>query len=156
MSLAYLMQERMGDMARTILIADDLDANRQVLCEAFARRGYRVDAVKDGFEAVEYVRQSPVTLGVFDYWMPRMGGVDAMLAIRKLQLAMPIVITTSERNRELRERALSNGAQGFFLKPVEMSELLGLVGQLIGEETALTVRTTTTHISIRVTRGERN
>ncbi len=143
-------------MPRTILIADDKDANRQVLCEAFARRGYRVDAVKDGFEAVEYVRQSPVTLGVFDYWMPRMGGVDAMLAIRKLQLAMPIVITTSERNRELRERALMSGAQGFFLKPVEMSELLGLVGQLIGEETALTVRTTTTHISIRVTRGERN
>lgn len=137
-------------MQRTILIADDKDYNRKVLTEVFERHGYRVDAVRDGREAVDYIRVTPVTLGVFDYYMPRLGGVDAMLELRQLRLAPPIVITTSARNRELKERALLNGAQGFFIKPVDMGDLVGLVRTLIGEETALAIRTTTTQITIRV------
>lgn len=143
-------------MPRRILIADDKDYNREVLSEAFRRRGYQVYAVKDGLEAVEFVRETPVTLGVFDYWMPRMGGVEAMMELRRVRRDVPVVITTSERNRELRDEAYRQGARGFFLKPVEMAELLRVVGTLIGEETSLTVGTVTTTISIRVERGGTN
>lgn len=141
-------------MPKRILIADDKGYNRDVLSEAFRRRGYHVDAVKDGYEAVEFARHTPVTLGVFDYWMPRMSGVEAMVALNRMNRKVPIVITTSERNRELREAAYAQGARGFFLKPVEIEELMKLVGTLIGEETALAVRRVTTTITIRVDRGD--
>jgi CheY-like chemotaxis protein len=136
-------------MRRSILIADDEPANRDVLCEAFEKRGYGVRLARDGWEAVEICRSAPVALGIFDFRMPRLSGIDAVRELRMTHCEIPILITTSERGDDVRRMALESGATGFFMKPVDILGLREIVRDLIGEETALALRSVTT-ISITV------
>jgi CheY-like chemotaxis protein len=136
-------------MRRSILIADDEAANREVLREAFEKRGYGVRLARDGWEAVEICRSTPVTLGIFDVRMPRLSGIDAIRELRLTRCEIPILITTSERGDDVRRLALESGANGFFLKPVDLLGLREMVRGLIGEETALAIRSTAA-ISITV------
>ncbi len=136
-------------MRRTILIADDEVPNRIALGEAFERRGYRVHLAADGREAVEIARSEPVTMGIFDYMMPRLGGVGALNELRRLSIQLPVVITTSMRDERIRDEALECGARGFFWKPLDLATIRDCVKSLIGEETTLAVRAPTS-ISITV------
>lgn len=138
-------------MTRSILIADDEAANRQVLREAFERRGYTVREAADGYEVISVVRSAPVSLGIFDYQMPLMGGLEALRDLRQRNYHFPIIIMTSARSDELRHRALECGATAFFPKPVDLGILRDTVRSLIGEETSMVVSTTTS-ITIRITR----
>lgn len=142
-------------MIRSILIADDEEPNRLVLREAFERKGYRVVAVSNGIEAIEYVRAHPTRLGIFDYHMPGLGGIDVLREMRSAAMAMPVLIITSSTDRRIRERALAEGAQGFFSKPLDVRGIRAAVADLIGEETSIVVRTTGTEITVTFTNGTR-
>jgi len=136
-------------MRRQILIADDEEANRAVLGELFERNGYGVTLAGDGREAVEYAEHHPVSLGIFDYQMPRMSGLEALRTLRAHKHSMPVLIMTSQRSPQLEDEALSWGANGFFYKPLDLGYLRQIVINLVGEETGLSVFTFTTTLTIR-------
>lgn len=140
-------------MKRSILIADDEAANREVLREAFEKRGYGVRLARDGREAVDIALNDRITLGIFDYRMPRLTGIDAVRELRAIRCEIPILITTSERGDDVRRLALESGATGFFLKPVDLLGLREMVRGLIGEETSLALRSVTS-ISITVVKRD--
>lgn len=143
-------------MRRTILIADDELSCREALAEAFERRGYRICLAGNGQEAIAVVRSEPVTLAIFDYQMPRLGGLEALCELRKLPSPPPVVITTSLHDDRVRREAFVHGASGFFWKPVDLPALRGFVRDLIGEETAITVRLpTSVSITVRTWKKER-
>ncbi|MEK8024339.1 MAG: response regulator [Candidatus Hydrogenedentota bacterium] len=143
-------------MIRSILIADDEEPNRVVLCETFARKGYRVVAVSNGIEAIEYVRTRPTTLGILDHDMPGMGGLDVLREMRHSHVSIPILIVTSSTDQRLREKAIAEGAQGFFSKPVDVGRIRAAVADLIGEETSIVVRTIGTEITVTFSSNRSN
>ncbi len=114
--------------ARThILIVDDNATNRTVasaLCEMF---GCTTQTADDGVEAVEAARASRFDLILMDIKMPRMDGIEATQAIRRLPGrlgSVPIVALTANGDAEATRVYLSCGMDAVVEKPIKPDKLL--------------------------------
>jgi CheY-like chemotaxis protein len=113
-----------------ILLVEDNATNRLVASRTLERMGHRVDAVADGWKAVETVRSIPYDLVLMDVMMPQMDGLTATRLIRAERGAFsrtPIVGLTAdaERNREVACREA--GMDGFVGKPVTAERLARVI-----------------------------
>lgn len=77
----------------------------------------------DGIEAIEQFRQEQPDVTLMDLRMPRMGGVEAIMAIcAEFNTARIIVLTTYDGDEDI-YRGLRSGAKGYLLKDSKPSEL---------------------------------
>ncbi len=79
-----------------LLLADDEPIVLETMSEVLRQIGYRVETARDGREALELFARKPDAWHavVLDVVMPRMGGVQAGLEMRKLREDLPVVFAT--------------------------------------------------------------
>ena len=114
-----------------ILLADDLDLNRKLICDMLSLDGYVVDSVADGAAAVEAVKAKAYDLVLMDMIMPGMDGMDATRAIRALPAPtcdVPIVALTAHSFREQLDNCLHAGMNATLTKPMSFDALSSAVG----------------------------
>jgi two-component system, OmpR family, phosphate regulon response regulator PhoB len=122
---------------KTILIADDEQDARTIICMRFAKYPHlRVVEATDGREALALAREQHPDLIVLDWTMPGMSGIEVMRALRDIPaLATTPVIMTSGRDdpSELAEaRAL--GVAAYVTKPFDPAELMEKIQEVLAEE----------------------
>jgi PAS domain S-box-containing protein len=108
-----------------ILVAEDNTVNQKVAVRILQKLGYGADLASDGAEAVEAVKSHPYDVILMDIQMPRMDGLEATRAIRKLELATPpfIIAMTADVMPGDRERCLAAGMDDYISKPVRLDIL---------------------------------
>ncbi|MDE6133323.1 MAG: response regulator, partial [Oscillospiraceae bacterium] len=68
----------MANSKDTILIADDMEMNREILAEYF-RKNYNILEAGNGIEVVETLKKHPETNAVLlDLMMPEMDGIEVL------------------------------------------------------------------------------
>ena len=112
-----------------ILIADDHLVVREGLSALLNRRPDMkvVAEASDGVSAVELFCQHQPDVGLIDLRMPRMSGLEAILAIRQLAPDARLVVLTTFDGDEDIYRALRAGAKGYLLKDTSLEEMLECV-----------------------------
>jgi signal transduction histidine kinase/CheY-like chemotaxis protein len=116
--------------ARRILIADDVDINREILAALLEPTGIQIDEAENGQEAFEMFRDAPdrYDLIFMDIQMPELDGYEAAQRIRALgtpeSAAIPIIAMTANVFREDIERALAAGMNDHLGKPVALGEVI--------------------------------
>ncbi len=105
----------------TILVVDDLPANRELMVRRLDRSGFRVLSAASGAEALEIVRRGPVDLVLLDIMMPGMTGLDVLRTLRvsPRTATLPVVMVTAKTDSEDVVEALSLGANDYVTKPVD-------------------------------------
>ncbi len=109
-----------------ILLAEDVELNRDIICTVLARDGHHVVVAKNGMAAVERVREEPFDLILMDVHMPVMDGLDATRAIRALPgaaAATPIVALTANVMAMEQEKCRLAGMDSVLMKPVEWEQV---------------------------------
>ncbi|MDP9103558.1 MAG: response regulator [Pseudomonadota bacterium] len=126
--------------ARThVLIVDDNATNRMVagaLCEMF---GCTTQTAEDGVEAVEAARATRFDLILMDIKMPRMDGIEATRAIRRLPGVLgrvPIVALTANGDADAAKVYLANGMDAVVEKPIKPDSLLETLQRVLEPEAA--------------------
>jgi len=120
-----------------ILIVDDNATNRMVagaLCEMF---GCTTQTAEDGVEAVEAARASRFDLILMDIKMPRMDGIEATRAIRRLPGALgrvPIVALTANSDAEAAKIYMDSGMDAVVEKPIKPDRLLETLQMVLEPE----------------------
>jgi CheY-like chemotaxis protein len=108
----------------TILIVDDMKAQRELAVSITEKLGYRVWAVASGEEAVEFLRTRPVDLVLLDMIMPQ--GMDGVDTYREISRIVPgqkaIIISGYTRNARVLE-ALELGIAAHLKKPYTIAEM---------------------------------
>jgi two-component system cell cycle sensor histidine kinase/response regulator CckA len=123
----------------TILIADDLKANRAFLATVLGHHGHRVIEVADGTKALAAIQVERPDLVITDVLMPSMDGYEL---VRQLRLdpatgAIPVVFYTAHYGaREARALALSGGVTDVITKPAASAEVLRIVNRVLSGERA--------------------
>jgi putative two-component system response regulator len=117
----------------TVLVADDEEANRDLLSGILVGEGYKVVCVLDGEEAVRAVRDESVDLALLDVMMPGKTGFSACLAIKSQPETrlLPVVLVTGLTSADDRIQGIMCGADDFLCKPINKHELLARVQSLL-------------------------
>jgi PAS domain S-box-containing protein len=115
---------------KTILIADDVEINRQMLAGMLEHTNIRIVFAENGKAALDAFRADPekFDLILMDSHMPRMDGLEATRRIRKLDTprgaSVPVIAVTANVFPEDIQRILSSGINDHISKPVDDSKLL--------------------------------
>lgn len=109
-----------------ILLAEDDEANRRVLCDLVGHFGYEADVATDGDEAVRLARQRDLDLVLMDLQMPTLGGADAarlLLASLPPERRPRVVAVSASADLLGRLGTVPDGFSGAILKPVRLDVL---------------------------------
>ena len=129
-----------------VLIADDLDINRKLLRTLLAAEGHEVIEASNGKEALQILQGAtgPI-VGLIDWEMPELEGIEVCRQTRLLQDAPPIylILLTVRDSKQDIVAGLQGGANDYITKPFDKTELLARVGigkQMVQLQQALTER----------------
>ncbi len=123
---------------RRVLVVEDSRTLLTFIKKTLEGAGYQVAEAHDGEEAVEVFGGFRPRLVLTDLVMPRMGGLDAIMAMREIDPQASFVVLTSSDRRDEVVTAKTLGVRAYLLKPVDTHRLLHTVGvlfaQIEGEE----------------------
>ncbi|MBD3169761.1 MAG: response regulator [candidate division Zixibacteria bacterium] len=108
-----------------VLVVDDSQIMRKIVTGALNKVGITdtLDAC-DGKEAVQIVSQNPdIGLVLMDWNMPNMTGLEAIKKIRASKNEVPIIMCTTEGEKEKVLEALKSGANDYLVKPFSPKDI---------------------------------
>ncbi|MCC6133376.1 MAG: sigma-54-dependent Fis family transcriptional regulator [Acidobacteria bacterium] len=126
----------MGSTRNTILIIEDEAGIRFSLVRFFMARGFTVFEAESATEAAERFRLTRPDAVLLDYCLPDGDGLSVLRAIRGMDTGVPVVILTAHGTIDLAVKAIKEGAEQFFTKPVELAAVAMVVDRAIENQRA--------------------
>jgi adenylate cyclase len=102
-----------------ILVADDNEANRDLLCRRLERGGHRVVAAENGIRALELACAQEFDLILLDLMMPRLSGYEVLTRLRATERTahIPVIMISSLDEMDSVVRCIEAGAEDYLPKP---------------------------------------
>jgi putative two-component system response regulator len=122
-----------GGHKGTILVADDNEANRELLTALLNAEGYQVVCAVDGQQAMARVASDAIDVALLDVVMPGLTGFEVCQAMKSdpETRLIPVVLLTGFNSEADRIHGIVCGAEDFLSKPVNKIELLARVHSLL-------------------------
>lgn len=119
-----------------ILVVDDEEMNRRVLCDVLAAQGYAVSEAVDGEAALQAVARQDCDVILLDVMMPKLDGFETCRRIKQSDTTahIPILMVTVLSDRESRLKGIRAGANDFLTKPIDIDEVLLRVGNAVKQK----------------------
>jgi PAS domain S-box-containing protein len=115
----------------TILVAEDDEDVRNLICSMLQKFGYTVIEAVDGQDAVEKftLHKEEVDLLLLDVVMPRMNGKECLDRIREMNVRVPVVFSSGYTADIIYAKGIHEAGAGFLQKPVQPKVLLAAIRQ---------------------------
>jgi CheY-like chemotaxis protein len=125
-----------GQRELRILVADDNEANREILTKLLESVGFLVREAADGREACTAFAAWHPDLILMDLVMPVMDGFEAIKEIRCSPEGkkVPLIAVSASVLEEDQRRVVLTGADAFLKKPFTEEETFGLIEEYLGIE----------------------
>jgi two-component system sensor histidine kinase RpfC len=121
------LKRREGGRRLKVLVADDNAVNRTVLAKILERASHELTLVESGEEALDAIQGERFDIAVIDRNMPGIAGVEAVRALRVMELGgrrLPVIVLSADVTEEARREAMDAGADLYLTKPVQATKLL--------------------------------
>ncbi len=114
-----------------VMVVDDIENNRQLICENFSDTKVTVLQAENGKEAVAKAGQQQIDLILMDIRMPVMDGYQAAQTIKNQFNDLPIIALTASVMKDGHERVKSENFDGYLRKPVSRRELFNSMARFL-------------------------
>lgn len=116
-----------------ILLLDDRDDFREVLCDHLIFRGFQVIAVPSGVEGLQEIQKGAFDVIVCDMLMPRSGGEMFYWAVTRLRpaTAKRFIFFTGHKNDPAIDFFFKRVNATVLIKPFKLSELDSTISELL-------------------------
>lgn len=118
-------------MSKRILVVEDDNAVRVLLCSMLRGSGWEVSPASNGREALECFYEAPPDIVLTDLMMPDMDGLEFLSALRSMDHSVPVVIYTGYPSMEKFHEAFFTGVTDFIVKPTESADLLRILENML-------------------------
>ncbi|MDY6837661.1 MAG: response regulator [Thermodesulfobacteriota bacterium] len=115
------------DLDPRILVVDDEPRMCQTIEILLERRGFDVEAVESGIEALDAMNSNHFDLFLLDVCMPTMDGFRLMEETLHREPEAPVIMMTGNASIESAIRAIQEGAYDYLRKPFEPEDLIKTV-----------------------------
>lgn len=125
---------------KRILLAEDNELNAEIAETVLVEAGIEVKRVEDGLQCIEELKKMPENyydVILMEVQMPNMDGYTATQRIRDLddsRAEIPIIAMTANAYDEDRRKAQEAGMDGFLAKPLDVDEMMRLLGKITKTE----------------------
>ncbi len=114
-----------------VLIIDDDDQLRKSFEKLLSAEGFTVESAPSGEAGLKLVQEKVPDLVVLDMRLPGMNGLETFEAIHGVEPKLPVVIMTAYGTTETAIEATKMGAFDYILKPFDIPDMLGVIGQAL-------------------------
>lgn len=120
-----------------ILLVEDNELNRDMLCKRLERRGYDVSTAVDGDQGIKFALEGKPDLILMDMSLPIVDGWEASKRLKDNPETknIPIIALTAHAMVGDREKAFEAGCDDYDTKPIELTRLLEKMEKLLGSKT---------------------
>jgi len=123
-------------MKRYIVIIDDSPTIRVSVELAIKELGFPVKQAENGQDALDKIDEikkggDEIALCISDINMPVMNGIDFIIEFRKDDKFTPVVVLTTEAEKEMIQKGKSSGASGWIIKPFQADDLINVVKRFV-------------------------
>ena len=119
-----------------ILVVEDDDNIRNMVCRFFEKAGYTVESCADGYSALERFYDKTYHLVILDIMLPFVSGQDLLIELRKNH-DTPVLMMTALADDANELRAFENEADDYVTKPFSMPVLIKRAEALLRRSGAL-------------------
>jgi len=122
-------------MSDRILIADDEPSNRKILAQELEHRGFAVDMVGGGREALAKIDSTTPDLLILDYMMPDVSGLEVLKELRRKGTDTPVIMITAYGSVDRAVEAMKAGAYDFITRPFDPDHIDLVVRKALERQT---------------------
>ena len=108
----------------SILIVEDEPKMRRLLELQLAEEGFQARTAPDAETGIQLLNKDPFDLVVTDFKLPGISGLEFLLAVKRFDAHLPVVIMTAFGTVESAVDAMKAGASDYVLKPFSLAELV--------------------------------
>ena len=88
------------------------------------KKGYEVETVNNGSDAIDLCREHNYDLVLLDEQMPGISGLETLQRIKEIQPALPVVMVTKSEEENIMEQAIGQKIADYLIKPVNPNQIL--------------------------------
>src|SRR5215212_7536280 len=128
-----------------ILWVDDEIESLQSQIMFLQNKGYDVNAMTNGFDAIDYVRENPIDVVLLDESMPGITGLETLAKIKEINTQVPVVMITKNETENLMDDAIGSQITDYLIKPVNPNQVLLSLKKIIDNKRLVAEYTTTAY-----------
>lgn len=114
-----------------ILVAEDNKDISKAVVALLQKKGYSVDAVYNGTDALDYAVNGDYDGIILDIMMPGYDGIQVLLRLRQQNITVPVLMLTAKAEISDRVLGLDSGADDYLPKPFAAAELLSRIRAML-------------------------
>jgi two-component system chemotaxis response regulator CheY len=119
-------------MSQKVLVADDSGVMRKIIIRALNACGItEIVEAADGAEALAAFAKDKFDMVLTDWNMPNKSGIDVLKGIRAAGSDVPVIMVTTEAERERVLEAIKEGVTDYLSKPFEVETLRAKVEKYV-------------------------
>lgn len=117
-----------------VLVVDDDDVFRDMLCDSLEASGFKAVSAADGKEALACLSTEEVQAVISDIKMPGMDGIALAGQIKSKYPQLPVILITAYYSSLENEKAMApEVANGFLRKPFKVEKIIDLLNELTAD-----------------------
>lgn len=114
-----------------ILIVEDNSNIRKLYRSYLERCGFFVLEATDGYDALNVLEHSTISLMIVDVMMPKMDGYELTEALREYNYDFPILMITAKDRIDDKRQGFKLGSDDYMVKPIDLDEMILRVEALL-------------------------
>ncbi len=128
-----------------ILWVDDEIESLQSQKIFLEHKGYEVQTLTNGFEAIDFVKENPVDVVLLDESMPGITGLETLAKIKEVSKHIPVVMITKNETENLMDEAIGSQITDYLIKPVNPNQVLLALKKIIDNRRLVAEKTTSSY-----------
>jgi len=115
----------------TILVIDDERSMREFLSIMLEKEGYKVIAMDNGNDALDFIKKNNYDLIITDIKMPKVSGINILRESMALHTNTPVIMITAFASTDVAVEAMKLGAYDYITKPFKVDEIKVIIKNAI-------------------------
>ena len=128
-----------------ILWVDDEIESLQSQKLFLQNKGYDVQTLTNGFDAIDYVKENTVDVVLLDETMPGITGLETLSKIKEVNAQIPVVLITKNETENLMDEAIGSQISDYLIKPVNPNQVWLSLKKIIDNRRLVAEHTTTAY-----------